>query len=146
LVIGVTKNQAIQKWPQYEKQIRNKQISWLGTLSRLELTEKLSSADVLLHSSLEESYCMAAAEALALGIPVVGPAECRALASLIGKAGILVENLSPIGLSDALLEYFTNLKFRTEVLNEAVKKGVSFTDSNKKSMQEICDIYMQLIR
>jgi glycosyltransferase involved in cell wall biosynthesis len=64
----------------------------------------MAGSDLLLHPSLEESFGMVAAEALAAGIPVVGGQRSGALPWVVGQAGRLVDVTDPQALAAAMLE------------------------------------------
>ena len=145
LVIGVTREQATSKWSNHAEVFRDPSIIWLGKLNRKQVAENLGSANVLLHSSLEESYCMAAAEALSLGIPVIGSANCTALVTLAGEAGMFVENLNPKSLSECLINYFTVNEVQTRLMAAAAIKAESMLQVNELSIGLIANVYAELI-
>jgi glycosyltransferase involved in cell wall biosynthesis len=68
-----------------------------GFVSPRELKGKLSKMSILLHPALEESFGMAVAEAMALGLPVVAGVEAGGLPWLLdeGKAGFLTDVRDP---------------------------------------------------
>ncbi len=145
LVVGVTREQAISKWSLHTDIFMHPSITWCGTIDRKQVAETLSTAKVLLHSSLEESYCMAAAEALSMGIPVIGPAKCTALVNLVGEAGIFVEELNPKNLSDCLSTYFNSHEVRTHLMSAAAVKAESMSHVNALSIGMISNEYAKLI-
>lgn len=81
-------------------------VEFVGPVKYTELLARLSGeVDVLVHPALEESFCMAIAEAMALGIPVIGGRNSGAVASTMadGEAGPLVDVRSVKEVADAML-------------------------------------------
>jgi glycosyltransferase involved in cell wall biosynthesis len=83
----------------------NAGVEFAGPVPNRSLLRRLAQeADVLLHPALEESFGMAVAEAMALGLPVVGGKHSGAVPALLeyGSAGELVNVRSPEKIADAL--------------------------------------------
>lgn len=81
-------------------------VEFVGTVPYAQLLDRLvDEVDVLVHPALEESFCMAIAEAMALGIPVIGGRYSGAVASTMadGKAGLLVDVRMVKEVADAML-------------------------------------------
>lgn len=73
---------------------------FLGPRSGDDLAELVASFDLFVHTGTEETFCQAAQEALASGIPVIGPAAGGLLERVDhGRNGVLY----PAGSLDALL-------------------------------------------
>ncbi|OZA26038.1 MAG: hypothetical protein B7X93_10565 [Hydrogenophilales bacterium 17-61-9] len=68
------------------------------------LLAKLAESDLLLHPALEETFGMSIAEAMSLGVPVVGGQSSGAVPWVIGEAGRLVDVRSPHAIAQAALE------------------------------------------
>lgn len=62
-------------------------VSFHGRLPHARLLEELASADVLLHTSLEESFGVVLAEAMVLGLPVVAGHDSGAVPWVLGRIG-----------------------------------------------------------
>jgi len=80
-------------------------VEFAGPAPNRDLLRRLAQeADVLLHPALEESFGMAIAEAMALGLPVVGGKHSGAVPALLeyGRAGELVDVRSPSEIANAL--------------------------------------------
>jgi L-malate glycosyltransferase len=73
-----------------------------GAAPRDEIFNAMSRANVLLHTSLEESFGAVLAEALAAGLPVIGGANSGAVPWIVGDAGLLVDVTRPEEIADAL--------------------------------------------
>ncbi len=81
-------------------------VEFAGYASPDHLLHRLAAeADVLVHPSLEESFGMPAAEAMALGIPVIGGIHSGAIPDLLeqGRAGLLVDVRRPAEIAEAML-------------------------------------------
>jgi L-malate glycosyltransferase len=83
-------------------------VEFVGRVSSAALIHLIGEADLLLHPSLEESFGMSIAEALALGKPVVGGENSGAAAWVVGSGGLTVNVRSPTAIADAALELLTN--------------------------------------
>lgn len=83
-------------------------MEFVGRLPYEDLLEEMSIADVFLHSSLEESFGMVIAEAMALGVPVVGGKNSGAVPWVIGAGGLLVDVTNVNEIADALLSILTD--------------------------------------
>ena len=84
-----------------------------GRLPHLELVQRMAMADVLLHTSLEESFGVVLAEAMALGLPVVAGRHSGAVPWVVGTddagqtlCGHLVDVVSPVFVSHGLIAAF----------------------------------------
>ncbi|RZS58198.1 glycosyltransferase family 4 protein [Sphaerotilus mobilis] len=88
-------------------------VHFLGRLPHRELINVLSGMDVLLHTSLEESFGVVIAEAMALGLPVVAGDKSGAVPWVMGadaagciSTGVLVNVLSIDAVSGGLKKAF----------------------------------------
>ena len=77
--------------------------------------------DILLHPALEESFGMAVAEAMALGIPVIGGIRSGAVPELLerGRAGMLVDIRSPRCVAEAVEKLAGDDGLRDRIRREA---------------------------
>ena len=81
-------------------------VVFVGCVPYTELLRRLASeVDVLVHPSLEESFGMALAEAMALGIPVIAGEQSGGTRFVLeeGRAGLLTDVRSPSKLGAAML-------------------------------------------
>jgi glycosyltransferase involved in cell wall biosynthesis len=62
-----------------------------GAIPHRQLLEALSKADLLLHPSLEESFGLSIAEAMAMGLPVVAGESSGAVPWVVGDGGVLCD-------------------------------------------------------
>lgn len=79
-------------------------VNFMGMQPYHVLLAKLAEFDLLLHPSLEETFGMSIAEAMSLGIPVVGGQTSGAVPWVIGAAGRLVDVRSPGAIAQAAIE------------------------------------------
>jgi len=77
-------------------------VSFRGPMPHDSVLALLAECDVLLHSSLEESFGVVVAEAMAVGLPVVAGADSGAVPWVVGEAGRLVDVRQPEAIADAL--------------------------------------------
>ena len=87
-------------------------IHFHGQMLHRALVQNLSQMDALLHPSLEESFGVVIAEAMALGLPIVAGRYSGAVPWVLGwqasgpNAGLLVDPREPAALSEALTRLF----------------------------------------
>lgn len=79
-------------------------MEFIGRVPYARLLDELAASDVLVHSSLEETFGMSVAEAMALGIPVVGGERSGAVPWVVGEGGVLTDVTSPAAIEQAMLE------------------------------------------
>lgn len=91
-----------------ERWARKQQIAegmeFVGRVPHAELLKGVAGFDVLIHPSLEETFGMSIAEAMALGVPVVGGKASGAVPWVVGDGGILVDVMSAAAIERALVE------------------------------------------
>jgi glycosyltransferase involved in cell wall biosynthesis len=76
-------------------------VALLGEMPHPALSEWYLAADLFVLPTLRETYCMAVAEALAHGVPVIS-SRAGAIPELVGAAGLLIEPGDCKGLQAAL--------------------------------------------
>jgi len=79
-------------------------MEFIGRVPYGRLLDELADADVLVHSSLEETFGMSIAEAMALSIPVVGGAHSGAVPWVVGMGGVLTDVTSAAAIEQAILD------------------------------------------
>ncbi len=98
---------------------------------------------VYVQSSRDESFGIAAAEALAMGIPVVG-ANVGGLPDVVNGGGIIVEKESPKALAEAILKLLSNSKLRGRL----AKRGLVHVRKNfdlKSVVKQIENVYETML-
>ena len=82
----------------------NRYFNFRGRLPYVETQRLLEQSDILVHTSLEESFGMTVAEAMAFGVPVVAGERSGAIPWVTGdgQAGLLVDVCSAEAVADAV--------------------------------------------
>ena len=83
-------------------------VRFLGPQPYSTLLSTLAASDLLLHPSLEETFGMSIAEAMSLGVPVVGGASSGAVPWVIGDGGIVTDVTSVRDMEKALIDIFVD--------------------------------------
>lgn len=85
-------------------------IEFIGRLPHAEMIARLDArAHALIHPSLEESFSMACAEAMALGLPVIAGNASGAVPWTVGDGGLLVDVRDSRAIATAMLRLATDL-------------------------------------
>jgi glycosyltransferase involved in cell wall biosynthesis len=100
------RNGAAEKWARSEGLADG--VEFVGRLPSRELYRRLQSCQILVHTSLEESFGMVLAEAMALGLAVVAGSESAAVPWVVGVDGLLVDVRDPNAISAAVIELARN--------------------------------------
>ena len=89
-----------QRWWRHSGLSAN--VKFLGAVPHAQLLAALTTTDVFVHTSLEESFGAVLAEAAAAGVPVVAGAFSGAVPWVVGDAGRLVDVTRPAEVAVAL--------------------------------------------
>lgn len=135
--VGHGNNESAMIWAQ-KKNIADGIRFWGHTDNQTMLQLFVDNVDVLVHPALEESFCMAVIEGMALGIPVIGGINSGAVPATLGygKGGILVDVRSPTCLAEAMLELGSNVILR----NQYVDSGRAYALENYR-IEHVVDLY-----
>jgi glycosyltransferase involved in cell wall biosynthesis len=76
-------------------------ITFLGFLDREKIAKELAACDVMVHCAQAETFCIAIAEAMLAGKPVV-TTPCGGPEWFIGEHGIVSKSFSPIDIMNAI--------------------------------------------
>lgn len=101
-------------------------LEFTGEVPNPTLLRRLATeVDVLLHPSLEESFGMAVAESMALGLAVVAGQTSGAVPEMLenGAAGVMVDVKSPRAIADALTRLAADSRTRQEMGRAAFKSA-----------------------
>lgn len=105
-------------------------VRWVGPLPHRETVLAMAGATALVHPSLEESFGMTVAEAMTLGVPVVGGESSGAVPWLLdaGRTGVLVDVRRPDALAGGMLRVLDD-PVAAELLGAAAaeRAGALFT-------------------
>jgi glycosyltransferase involved in cell wall biosynthesis len=118
-------------------------VEFAGRLHYQELAGRLrTEVDVLVHPAKEESFCMAAAEAMALGIPVIAGRRSGGITDVVrhGGGGLLVE-LQPVDVASSM-----RLLARDHSLRASLSAGARTRAESQYSMGRIFDTYEELYK
>lgn len=79
-------------------------MEFIGSVPYAQLLDELSAADILVHPALEETFGMSVAEAMALGLPVIGGVRSGAVPWVVEGGGILVDVTSAPAIEQAMFD------------------------------------------
>jgi glycosyltransferase involved in cell wall biosynthesis len=116
-------------------------LHFAGPVRHAEVAAWMAGSDLLLHPSLEESFGMVVAEALAAGVPVVCGQQSGALPWVVGDGGRLVDVRRPQEMAAAMLELLRDPGVRA-CLGEAGRSGVVA----RFGVQSVVGAYEELYR
>lgn len=114
-----------------------------GPVSHCELVIALRDATLMLHPSHSESCPMGIAEALALGLPVVGGAKSGGVPWMIGDAGLLVDIDKPLEIAAAALQLLTDDVLYEKCIIAALQRVKAFSPELIAAQYE--EIYMRIL-
>lgn len=97
-----------------------------GPVPNLQLVEELKQASVMLHPSRIESCPMGIAEAMALGLPVVGGIDSGGVAWMIAGGGLTVDINHPEEIAEAALQLISNDVLYQKCSKAAINRVQSF--------------------
>ncbi len=90
-----------------------------GRIPHRELLNELQDADLMIHPALEESCPMGIAEAMRLGIPIIGGKESGGVPFVVGNGGILVDVTSVDDIFGALETVLGDIELYRSLSNNA---------------------------
>ncbi len=120
-------------------------VDFVGRLEHQQLALRLATeVDVLIHPSREESFCMAAAEAMALGIPVIAGNDSGGIVDVVRNVGggVLVR-LRPAEMASKMRMLFEDAALR-RALSRNGRSRVQSEYSTARVFDAYDDLYRQL--
>jgi glycosyltransferase involved in cell wall biosynthesis len=126
-----------------EKLNLNGMVHFSGRLTREELAQHYSAAQIAVVPSIYEGFGLPAAEAMACGTPVIATTG-GALPEVVGDAGILV----PPGRADALattIKQLLNDKQAQQRMSEAGRKRVEEKFSWEQAARKTLEVYQEVL-
>ncbi len=118
-------------------------LEFVGCVPYSRLLDELAAADVLVHPSLEEAFGMSIAEAMALGVPVIGGERSGAVPWVVGEGGILTDVTSAKSIEQAMLDLLDS-PVRYQAAAEAARARVRDHFTADKVAGAYETIYRQL--
>lgn len=117
-------------------------VAFRGTIPYTETLKTMAEADIVFHPSLEESFGMPVAEAMALGVPVVAAKEAGGSRWLLegGKCGILVSGYSVNEMADGLARALDIGEQNTETIDRGADAGKRINEQVERANARIRDI------
>ena len=96
-------------------------VDFRGHVSQAELRESLEIAHVFVHPSREESYSMAIAEAMAIGVPVIATRGAGTIADTLGggRCAILTDGASPDAMARDMIRLASSQSLRLDLAARA---------------------------
>ena len=118
------------KWRPYEDYADElgvrQRIEWLGFVTQDELTQQIRNSLCLVTTSLVESFCMVALEAMARGCPAI-VASCTSMPESVGDAGLLAEPENATSFSDCVIKFYDDESFRAEYIARGFDRVSEFS-------------------
>lgn len=114
-----------------------------GSVPHNDLVVALRDAMLMLHPSKWEACPMGIAEALALGLPVVGGVKSGGVPWMIGEAGLLVDIDNPLEIAQAALQLLTDDVLYEKCTTAALRRVKAFAPELIAAQYE--EIYMQIL-
>jgi glycosyltransferase involved in cell wall biosynthesis len=102
-------------------------VNFMGSQPYAVLLEKLADSDLLLHPALEETFGMSIAEAMSLGVPVIGGCNSGAVPWVIGGGGVVVDVASDQAILAALEKMLSDPHARKRHAEAAKTRADNFT-------------------
>ena len=139
---GLDKGGAGHEWAAHNKLSKN--VSFIGRLDHAKTIQLLRErADVFVHSTLEESFCMTVLEAMAQGLPVVALPDSGAVPWLLdsGGAGCIAESQSAEHLAYAMRHVIEDENYRISLANSGFERAKS-----KFTLERVAEDYLQAYR
>ncbi|MBL7068848.1 MAG: glycosyltransferase family 4 protein [Candidatus Omnitrophica bacterium] len=135
--------------PAYEYAAKNRLeegVSFIGSLSYIEIIEKIKKAMVLLHPSREEACSMVIIEAMALGTPVVGGRYSGGVPFQLEKdnAGVLCDIDSPEDTARGVLKTLSDSESAQSLISRA-KKFAEENFAQEAVVQAYIDYYKEIL-
>ena len=120
-------------------------VHFIGPQPHAVLLTKLAEFDLLLHPSLEETFGMSIAEAMSLGLPVVGGQTSGAVPWVIGEGGIVVDVRSAADIRSAMENLISDpIAYRTCAIVGSARAQKDFSASCVAKAYEA--IYLDMLR
>lgn len=117
-------DETAEKWAQAQGIAQG--VQFVGWMPHQRLLSHLSESHLLLHPALEESFGVAVAEAMALGLPVVGGQGSGAVPWVVDQAGLLVDVSKPQEIANAAGRLITDDALYVKCSAAAIQRVKAF--------------------
>jgi len=114
-------------------------VRFTGEISRTDVYRELIRADMFTIPSHAEGFCVAAVEAMAVGLPVV-VSDIDVLHEVVGEPGVYADPSDPTAFADAISNLLKDPQKR-ERLGTAAKKRARTKFTLERTAQEYYKIY-----
>lgn len=94
-----------------------------GRIPHGQLLNELRDTDVMIHPALEESCPMGIAEAMKVGLPIIGGKHSGGVPFVIGDGGILVDVTNPEDIHQALKKILENIDLYQSLSKKAYRRA-----------------------
>ncbi len=115
-----------------------------GSLPNLETVKEYNSADIFVTASNMETFCTTAVEAMACGLPVVGPSACAMQDRIVdGKTGFLLKDGDIEAFANAIEKLVSDSVLRKEMGRQAYLSVQKL--SNENTTKNMVEMWEQMI-
>lgn len=118
------------------------QVQFLGELSRETVYHQLAASDIFVIPSTSEGFCVAAVEAMAVGLPVVA-SDIDVLHEVVGEPGVFVDSNDPTAFADAIIDLAEDSK-RRERLGCQAKQRARSKFTLERTAREYYNLYKEV--
>lgn len=109
------------------------------------LLAKLAESDLLLHPALEETFGMSIAEAMSLGVPVVGGRASGAVPWVIGEGGVVTDVTSTAAIEKAMVGLLSD-SVEYQCYGHSARSRVQENFSSERVAATYESIYLDVLR
>ncbi len=118
---GFGPGEAAERW--WQQQGLRGRVQFAGAAPHAAVLQAMTDADVLLHPSLEESFGVVLAEAMAIGLPVIAGKDSGAVPWVVGDHGVLVDVRDPLAMCEALAALLQRLQQAPAPMSEQLQNA-----------------------
>jgi glycosyltransferase involved in cell wall biosynthesis len=120
-------------------------VEFIGPQPYLTLLAKLAESDLLLHPALEETFGMSIAEAMSLGVPVVGGEASGAVPWVIGEGGVVTDVTSDAAIEKAMVSLLSD-SVKYQCHSQSARSRVQENFSAERVAASYESIYLDVLR
>jgi len=138
LLMGLIKELRLHK-----RRVRNLRVKLdLSYGSAQRIVHYYRSSDLLVHTSLHETFGLVFVEAMACGIPIVA-ANCATAPEIVGDCGLLFEPSNPQDLAEKTLRLLTDKQLCQKLSNVGKRKALEMYNMRRIAGMHV-DLYREL--